>query len=73
MFAFFDHLTSVEQGWVLIGTGFILLLYVLGFMRKFFTLLLIGIALFAIFSGSMKAGVIDKIRKLITRHNASQE
>lgn len=68
MFAFFDNLNSIEQGWVLISAGFVLLLYILGFMRKFFTILLVLIALYAIFSGSMKAGVVDKVRKIIARY-----
>jgi hypothetical protein len=69
MFAFFDNLSSIEQGWFLISAGFVLLLYILGFMRKFFTLLLIGIALYAIFSGSVKAGIVDRVRKLIARYS----
>lgn len=69
----FSQLPDLYQGVLYILTGTIVLLYALGIIEKGITILVIGLAMYAIIIGCTKLGIVQKISKLLSQDKNSEQ
>lgn len=63
----FNQIPDTYQGVLYILTGAIVLLYALGIIEKGITILVIGLALYAILIGCTKLGLVKKASMLLNQ------
>ena len=69
----FSQLPDIYQGILYILTGTIALLYALGIIEKGITILVVGLAMYAIIVGCIKIKIVQKISKLLHQDKNSEQ